>query len=342
MQSDFAGLPRLEDVAREAGVSASTASRVLNGNRPVADGYRQRVLAAARLLGYTANLAAQATARGRYPAVGLVVGDISDQFFARVASGVIHESSKRGLVVNIVSTDGDAGRELEVIRELRRQRPQSLVLVRKRDSTPAANAGLVVELQSFEREGGRVVVVGESSRPMSAIRPPDFDGGKELARALTKLGYRSFAAVTSADPVRSSDDRIDGFRAGLSAAGIALADRDVYSAHSSLPGGMQAAAQYLASGRTVELIFAIEDMMALGVLYGLERAGISVPKDIAVAGYGGRRMETVDLHGLDLTTVRAPLEEMGAAAVSMTVENDEPAVIGLQPEVILRASTPPR
>src|SRR5256885_9743937 len=113
------GTPRLADVARAAGVSQSTASRVLNGStRQVADKYRERVLAAAKEVGYTTNLAAQAMARGRYPAVALVVGDIRDQFFARIAFGATREASRRGYVLNLLSTEGDESRERELVEEL--------------------------------------------------------------------------------------------------------------------------------------------------------------------------------------------------------------------------------
>ena len=94
--------PRLTDVAREAGVSAATASRVLNGSeRTVADDLRAKVMAAAERVGYLPNLAAQATVRGHYPAVGLVVGDIRDQFFARVTHGAVLEAARQKLVVTI-------------------------------------------------------------------------------------------------------------------------------------------------------------------------------------------------------------------------------------------------
>lgn len=343
MASDFLGRPRLEDVAQEAGVSSSTASRVLNGSaRKVAEKYRLRVLEAAERIGYTTNLAAQATARGHYPAVGLVVGDIRDQFFNRIAYGAIHESSRHGLVVNILSTEGDLDRERQLIKDLRRQRPQSLILVRKRDYMPSADSTLMQELKSFEREGGRVVVVGESTSPLTAIRPPDFDGAKKLADALVGLGYRRFAALTRSDGRESARDRIDGFRAGLSAAGIALPDRLVFYGDMSLAGGVAAGRKYLDHGEPVDLIFAVEDVLAAGAILQLERHGLRIPEDLAVAGYGGRAMDHIDEHGRELTTVRSPLEEMGAAAVRLSLEAWPSSVVGLDVEILIRATTPDR
>ncbi|UFU03121.1 LacI family transcriptional regulator [Ruania suaedae] len=332
---------RLKDVAREAGVSAATASRVLNGSdRAVAEDFRARVLAAAEKVGYLPNLAAQATVRGHYPAIGLVVGDLRDQYFARVAHGVILEATRHDLVVNIQSTEGDAGREHSLIRDLRRQRPQYLVLVRKRDEEQA-RAELLTELRQFEVEGGRVVVVGESTDRVPAVRPPDFDGGKALAIALVGLGYRSFAAICSTDKA-SWRERLDGFRTGLSAAGIALPDSAIATTEHSLPGGVAAMSDLLARLDPLpELIFAIEDAIALGAVAELRRNGVEVPRDIAVSGYGDRELGLVDPTSITLSTVRTPLEEMGAVGVRSCVEPWAPTR-PLIPQVILRGTTPRR
>ncbi|MFC7620250.1 LacI family DNA-binding transcriptional regulator [Microlunatus sp. GCM10028923] len=348
MAVDHPGRPRLEDVARAAGVSASTASRVLNGSpRKVAEEFRVRVLDAAERVGYTTNLAAQATARGHYPAIGLVVGDIRDQFFARVTSGVVAEAGRRGLVVNLLSTHGDDERERRLVHDLRRQRPQALILVRKTDDTARAGSSLMQELRSFEAEGGRVVVVGESPHPLTAVRPPDFDGARALAVRLVELGYRSFAAIVLEPRIRSTRDRLDGFRAGLSAAGIALPDSRVHPAPATtVAAGVAAAKAYLDSGDRAELIFAGEDVIGIGTIIGLERAGLRVPADIAVAGYGGRALDHLDQEGRGLTSVRSPLEEMGEASVRLATEPwpDDEALAeetAIEPEVQVRDTTPP-
>lgn len=332
---------RLSDVAREAGVSVSTASRALNGShRSVPAANRERVLAAAERIGYTANMAAQATARGHYPAIGLVVGDIRDQFFARVTWGVVREAAERALVVNVLSTQGEDHREEVLIQQLRRQRPQSLLLVRKIDESGRASPELLRELRSFENEGGRVVVIGEPTHHLAAVLPTDFDGCRMLGQQLLDLGYRRFTAVALVPAVRSTRDRLDGFRAALSAAGVALPDRDVLHTEASMAGGVAAARQLVARRSPTELVFCLEDSVALGLMWELERHGIRVPDDVAVAGYGDRDHWRVRSEQPVLTSVRTPLEEMGAMGVSMCVETGiDPGE--LLPDVVIRASTPP-
>ncbi|MBP2350535.1 LacI family transcriptional regulator [Kribbella aluminosa] len=343
MSNEPNGTPRLADVARAAGVSQSTASRVLNGSaRQVADGYRERVLAAAAQVGYTTNLAAQAMARGHYPAVALVVGDIRDQFFARIAYGAVQEASRRGYILNLLSTEGDASRERDLVQELRRQRPEALVLVRKRDTTARAGSKLIEQLMGFQRESGRVVIVGEPSEPVLAIRPPDFDGGKALASALLELGYRRFAVFLANEKIPSERDRLDGFRVGLSAGGVALPDSNVYRTAQSVTGGIAAAKLYLADDRDAEVIVATEDEVAWGAAHELQASGLAVPDDIAVAGYGQRRFTAFGDDADWLTTVRSPLEEMGAAAVSAALDPLASDVPMPAPGIHIGGSTPGR
>ncbi|MEU6717109.1 LacI family DNA-binding transcriptional regulator [Nonomuraea sp. NPDC046802] len=343
MSKEPNGSPRLADVARAAGVSPSTASRVLNGSvRQVADEYRERVLAAAEQVGYTTNLAAQAMARGRYPAVALVVGDIRDQFFARIAFGAMREASRRGYILNLLSTEGDESRERDLVQDLRRQRPQALVLARKRDTTARAGSRLMEQLLGFQRESGRVVIVGEASEPVLAIRPPDFDGGKALAGALLGLGYRRFVVFLADEAVPSERDRLDGFRVGLSAGGVALPDSHVYRAAHSVTGGMEAATAYLADGPNAEIIVSTEDVVAWGAIHRLRESGLVVPDDIAVAGYGHRLFSPFGDEVDWLTTIRSPLEEMGAAAVSAALDPPASDIPMPSPRIHLGGSTPDR
>ena len=133
--SSRASAPTLHDVAAAAGVSLATASRVLNGSaRKVAESYRDRVQAAADELGYTANLSAQATARGTSAIIALLVADIADPYFGQLASGVARGADEAGLVVTIAITERDAARETRLVRALRGQRPRALILAASRST----------------------------------------------------------------------------------------------------------------------------------------------------------------------------------------------------------------
>ena len=194
------GAATLEEVARAAGVSLATASRALNGStRKVNPEYRERVLAAARTLNYSPNLAAQAVAKGGTSTVALVVADISDPYFASIASGVMRAAEERGLIVTIGSTERRPERETALVRVLRGQRPRSIILVGSRWAAHESDRELADELTAFERAGGRVTMVSQAELPFRTIDIRNREGAAALAGQLIKHGYRSAAILTGPD-----------------------------------------------------------------------------------------------------------------------------------------------
>jgi LacI family transcriptional regulator len=222
-----AGAVTLDDVAREAGVSLATASRALNGStRKVADSYRTRVEAAATRLGYTANLSAQATARGTSAIIALLVADIADPYFGQIASGVARGADEAGLVVTVAITERDPEREVRLVRALRGQRPRGLILAASRSSSELSQE-LAAEVDMLGAAGGRVVALGRGlGRGLGAgpdgVRSVTVDnrgGAQALGAALTGRGYRRALVLAAAEGTVTSDDRVGGFVAGFTAGG---------------------------------------------------------------------------------------------------------------------------
>ncbi|MFK4837730.1 LacI family DNA-binding transcriptional regulator [Microbacterium sp. ZW T2_14] len=334
------GAATLHDVARVAGVSLATASRVLNGStRKVAESYRERVEAAAEQLGYSANLSAQATARGTSAIVALLVADIADPYFGQLASGVARGADEAGLVVTIAITERDPQREVKLVRALRGQRPRGLILAASRVEGPDA-VGLQGELDAFSNMGGRVVVVGPGGGAARSVAVDNHGGATALGTALAGLGYRDAIVVAASEGIRTSDDRLAGFSEGFTAAGGTI--REVRRVGFTRDAGYEAAADLLTGDIPAgTLIFGISDVVAIGIMSAVRDAGRQVGADIAVAGFDdiatGRDIRP------GLTTVRVPLEDLGhralRAATDPEWEADEPQ---LPLEVIVRGSTPKR
>src|SRR5690554_668043 len=153
------GVVTLDDVARAAGVSVATASRVLNGStRRVAEPYRSRVEAAASGLGYTANVAAQATARGSSGTIALLVGDIADPYFSQLAAGVARGADEGGVVLTISITGRDPAREARILRALRGQRPRGIILAASRSLSESEDVAR--ELVELQTTGAQIVALG--------------------------------------------------------------------------------------------------------------------------------------------------------------------------------------
>ncbi|MCK6079263.1 LacI family transcriptional regulator [Microbacterium sp. EYE_5] len=330
----------LDDVAREAGVSLATASRALNGStRKVADSYRERVEAAAARLGYTANLSAQATARGTSAIIALLVADIADPYFGLIASGVARGADEAGLVVTVAITERDPAREVRLVRALRGQRPRGLILAASRSSAQP-DPELARELGLLAGMGGQVVALGPGVDDVRSLILDNRAGADALGRALVERGYRDAVILAAAEGTATSDERLAGFTAGFTAAGGS--EPRVYREGFTRESGQAAMTRALADGvASGTVVFGISDVVAIGALTALREAGRTPGTDIALAGFDdiptGRDVTP------DLTTVRVPLEDVGYHAFRAATDADwQPHPDDLRLEVLLRASTPPR
>ena len=330
--------PTLHDVAREAGVSLATASRSLNGSaRTVREPYREKVLAAAARLGYTPNLSAQAVAKGSTMTVALLVADIADPYFSSIAAGVIRSADEVGLVVTMAATERDTRRELELVRAMRGQRPRVLILAGSRVEGDANEEALAAELTAFQATGGRVTLISQNTLPFATVLLDNFAGARALASELVGLGYRRFAAISGAASLRTARERLSGFRAGLADHGVELSDDDVATTAFTRDGGYAGAEQLMPRIAEFDIVFAVNDVMAVGAMSALRDAGLTPGVDIAVAGYDD--IPTVRDVTPALTTVHIPLEEVGARALALALGTEETSS-PVATEVILRASTP--
>ncbi|HEU0207032.1 MAG TPA: LacI family DNA-binding transcriptional regulator [Pseudolysinimonas sp.] len=336
----------LNDVAREARVSPATASRALNGSsRKVADAYRDRVLAAAARLRYTPNLSAQATARGSSRSVALIVADIADPYFSSIAAGVIRGAEEAGLVVTMAITDRDSARELELVRAMRGQRPRVLILAGSRLTSDPREPLLGAELSAFAQSGGRVAFVSPTALPFPSVPLENYAGAKALALRLVELGYRRFSAITGPARLRTASDRLSGYLAGLAEHDLTVPESLISSTSFTRDGGYQGARDLSQSEGfdDVDLVFAVNDVMAVGAMSALRELGLTPGLDIGVAGYDD--IPTVRDVSPGLTTVHIPLEEVGQQALrlALTPESSDLETDGpLSVTVVVRESTPPR
>jgi LacI family transcriptional regulator len=329
----------LDDVARYAGVSQPTASRVLNGSaRKVAESYRERVLAAARQLGYTPNLPAQAMARGTSRTVALVISLISDPYFSAMAAEIMKQAEAIGLHVSIAVTERHAERELDLVRELRGQQPRAMILAGTGYVDPPSEQDLVDELRRYEETGGRVVLISRSDLPFETVDFDNHEGARALARELAALGYRRCLVLGSATPLLSMQRRVEGFVQGLRESGVGEAR--VHHPDFSWAGARDFVLSLPDDElRDLQLVFAITDDMALGALDGLRDRGLRIPEDIGVAGFDD--ISTLRDVVPKLTTVHVALNAVAEETIYRATTHDTTLTRRTVPAYpVLRASTP--
>jgi LacI family transcriptional regulator len=315
---------------------------VLNGSsRKVAESYRERVLRAARELGYTPNLPAQAMARGTSRTIALVISLISDPYFSAMAAEIMKQAETLGLHVSIAVTERQADRELDLVRELRGQQPRAIILAGSGYVDPPSEQQLVDELRRYEETGGRVVLISRSDLPFETVDFDNHEGARQLARELATLGYQRCLVLGSGTPLLSMQQRVEGFVTGLAESGISDAGSRVHHPDFSWSGAREFVLGLPdADLRDLQLVFAVTDDMALGALSGLRERGLRIPEDLGVAGFDD--ITTLRDVVPSLTTVHVALDAVAEEAVRRATTTDATATRRTAPAYpVLRGSTPP-
>jgi LacI family transcriptional regulator len=331
----------LTEVARMAGVSVATASRVLNGGaRTPRPELRERVLQAANRLNYTANAAAQAVARGHTNVVGLIVQDISDPYFSAIASGVMSSADSHDVITTLADTRRSTAREAQYLATLHQQRCRAVIIAGSRTTDREAERQLQREISSFTAAGGRVALISQRLPGVDTVLVENGAGARALAQALVELGHRSFVILAGPAELRTSRDRLSGFRQGLADRGVRITADRVLVSDFTRDGGFEAATAWHRSGIEASCMFAVNDVMAVGAMAALRGLGLSLPRDMSVAGFD----DITPLRDITpaLTTVHIPLQALGEEAMKMVLgegDTSEPRLRRISGTVLLREST---
>lgn len=332
----------LSEVAKRAGVSLATASRVINGGtRGVTTDLRTRVLAAAQELSYVPNANAQALARASTHLVGVLVHDMSDPYFSEILRGIQRVASENGRMTLVVNSYRDPTREIDCVRLFHAHRVEALILAGSGLDERTYSQNMAAQIESFTAGGGRVAFIGRHHLTGDAVIPDNFGGAREMARALAELGHRRIGVIGGPPLVTTSRDRLEGFRKGLQDRGIELPVELIAKGDFSRDSGAQAVIELLERDPKITAIFALNDHMAVGALTTLRQRGVRVPDEISVAGYDDIPI-AADVTPA-LSTVRVPMVDMGARAMAMALETrgSELLVEYLSTQIVLRESTGP-
>lgn len=327
--------PRIEEVARVAGVSKSTVSRVINDEQYVSAKAREAVHAAIAELGYSPNQAARTLAGNRANAIALVVSEptgrvLSDPFFAGVLRGVHAELAGRHMqLLLMMSQPNDPG---DLVTYLSSGHVDGALLVSLHGEDP-----LVPMLADI----GLPVVSG--GRPLGATVPfvdaDNFTGALEAARHLASLGRKRIATVAGPKDMAVGADRLSGFKRGLSEAKLTV---DLVAHGDFTPeSGARAMEKLLRKAPDIDAVFVAADIMALGALQVLHAQGKRIPEDVAVVGFDDSVFAATATP--PLTTIRQDVEELGRTMTwrllaELAGEDGLPPSLLLPTSLVVRAS----
>jgi LacI family transcriptional regulator len=309
----------LVEVARRAGVSAATASRILSGSsKPVSPALRSRVLTAAEALQYVPNANAQQLARAQPTAVGVIVHDVSDPYFAEITRGLQRVATDAGRLVFICNSYRDPARELEYVALLHGHRTAAIVLAGSGHRDRATAQATAAALRRYQRDGGRVTVIGRHPQhPGDAVLPANEPGGFLAGDALCRLGHHRIGVVAGPAELTTTADRLAGLRRAARAHRRALPAGRIAYAGFDRDSGAAAAAALLEADPELTALAVLNDTMAIGALAVARERGLAVPQRLSVVGFDDMPIAR-DLVPA-LTTVRLPLTEIGAVAMRLAL-----------------------
>jgi LacI family transcriptional regulator len=341
MATSSEGISRatIYDVAKEAGVSSATVSRVLAGRDIVAESTRVHVTAVAERLGYRPNQVARSLSNRTSDMVAVMLPDITNPFFSELVKGVQSAAFERGLTTLICNTESDPALERRYLDGLLASQVQYILVV-----------GLTLDRESVQRYMSAGLTFIALDRPLQhssqVLVQSDNRGGGELAvRHLITLNHRRIAHIAGPVDVPLSADRRQGYLDALRAANIEVDDALVVESEFSEQGGARAFEELDRRGGDFTAVFAADDLIAMGALATARQSGRSVPEDLSLVGFDD--VLHARFTAPPLTTVRQDAMAMGERAVELitTPEADRPTdTVFLPVSLVLRGSTglPPK
>src|SRR2546421_9300307 len=205
----------LADVARLAGVSPATASRIVNGSaKLVTEELRARVLRAVAELHYVPTAHAQHLARAQRSAVGIIVHDVSDPYFAEITRGLHRVATGHGRLVIICNSYRDPARELEYVELLRARQVAALILAGSGYHDAAFTGALVRKLEAYLGTGGRLTLIGRHELTGNCVVPENEPGGYLVGSEVFALGHRRVGVIAGPAVLTTTSDRLAGVRRG--------------------------------------------------------------------------------------------------------------------------------
>jgi LacI family transcriptional regulator len=325
----------LADVARQAGVSIATASRVLNGSsHPVSDRTRERVLAAARELGYSPSALARALVTRRSRIIGVMVGDIVDPYFAEITRGVEDVAARAGYMTIVCNADRRTELEIEQLAVLTDYHAEGVIFAGSGYLDDPCGPDLAAAVERARERGIRVLALAMRDLDCPRIVADNRGAAFDITDYVLSLGHRRVAYVNGPAGLYASRDRFEGFRDAMAEAG--LEPELVYDGDFSYEQGYAAALQMIADAQLPDAIIGSNDETAIGALAALRQARVDVPERVSVAGMTDTRLARFS----DMTTVSVPMYQFGAAAARRVVGGeDSPAETVLPHRVVPRSTT---
>lgn len=327
---------RTKDVAVLAGVSTATVSHVINKTRLVCEETKQKVLAAIESIGYTPNIHARNLASGSSKTLGLIISDITNPFFPDLVKSIQDSALGPGYEVIVANTNYESEHDISCVQRLLELRVRGVMVM----TTEQDDAMVARLLQS--KVSAVFLDIGKVGPQVSNIRVNYGKGIHQAVEHLLELGHRRIAFIGGPDHFESAQFRRQAFVRTMKKYGSLHTESTIFEGDFKYESGERAVLELLALKHQSTAIIAANDLMAVGALGELKRAGLRVPADVSVIGCDDIWLAA--LTDPPLTTIKIPRAQIGRAAVEAVLEisseDDRPGrEIKIPTELVVRKST---
>jgi len=326
------------DVAREAGVSDATVSRVFNNKNNVRAATREKVLAAAKKLGYVANIQARILAGGKSNIIGLLVPGLDTTYIGEIVRGIDLELTRAGYELMLYTTRQRTSSQANYLQYIANSLSEGLLLV-----VPLLSSDYLKALDNLNYPYVLIDEFDESGNSFS-VDATNWQGAYEATRYLISSGHERIGFITGIPGLNSSKERLSGYRTALEDSDLPVLPELIQQGDYSQQSGYDNANNLLQLPQPPTAIFASNDSMALGVMDAIRDKGLDIPGDVSVIGFDDIP-QAMTTHP-KLTTVRQPLEQMGRVGVKLLLEQIQhperpPGRMTLATQLIIRDSCQP-
>ncbi|HZG13876.1 MAG TPA: LacI family DNA-binding transcriptional regulator [Candidatus Bathyarchaeia archaeon] len=328
--------PTIYDVAREAGVSITTVSKIMNGKGRISIETQNKVLRIMEQLNYQPSLVATALTGKGTRTIGLLIPDLANPFFAELARSVEDRGHEYGFSVIICSMDNKEEKAERYIAMLKQKCVDGMIF--------ATGVGKQQIEQQLLYANIPIALIARDMPEMSAhtVLVDDFTGGYLAAKHLIELGHTSIGILTEPLNLVSSQERLRGYRQALEDNHLSFSLELHKLSDSRIENGKEKAAEWFRQAEFPTAIFATNDLLAIGVVQAAKDAGLRVPEEVSVVGFDNTIL--AEISDPPLTTIAQPIEQMGHQVIDYLVqeivaEEKEKQRSVLHPELVVRKST---
>ncbi len=315
------------DVAREAGVSFSTVSRVVNNFKHVKPETRDRVEKAMKKLGYVANLKARSLAGGRSQVIGMLIYELDTSYHIEIVRGVDAEITNSEYDLMLSTTHKRKRKESAYVTQLTQGMVDGFLFVLPRN--------LEAYTEDLDRQQFPYVLIdhpGIDNSMSSTITVTNWQGAYDATQYLIDLGHQRIGFITGFIEVASAQERLAGYQTAIRDNGLFVDPELICKGDFLEESGYEAAKKFLNLAKPPTAIFASSDMCAFGAMKVVNESGYRVPEDVSIIGFDD--VPEASFMRPMLTTVRQPLREMGQLATRMLLERiDDPTMPPVQVEI---------